>query len=106
MHTLEHLLATFLRNDPKWGKQVVYVGPMGCRTGMYVILEGRLTSRDALPLVKKALSQVLEFSGDVPGAAPGECGNWREHNLEMAQYEARRYLDVLENAQDVNLEYA
>jgi S-ribosylhomocysteine lyase len=105
LHTLEHLLATFFRNDADWGSRVVYVGPMGCRTGMYAILEGILTSADVLPLVKKVLSQVIAFKGDIPGAAPAECGNWREQNLDMAQYEARRYLDLLDHAAPENLNY-
>jgi S-ribosylhomocysteine lyase len=105
MHTLEHLLATFLRNHSVWGKRVVYAGPMGCRTGCYLIMEGNLGSRDILPVITEALRWICAYEGDIPGAAPADCGNWREHNLEMTRYEAALYLAVLENAAEENLNY-
>ncbi len=105
IHTLEHLGATFLRSHPQWGAKTVYFGPMGCRTGLYMVLEGELTSPAVLPLVREFLEWTLAFRGDVPGASAAECGNWRDHNLEMAQFEARRYLEVMKNAKPENLNY-
>jgi S-ribosylhomocysteine lyase len=78
---------------------------MGCRTGCYLILEGDLDSRDALPLVREMLDWIAAFDGPVPGAAPAECGNWREQNLEMARWEAARYAAVLKNPGKENLNY-
>jgi S-ribosylhomocysteine lyase len=105
MHTLEHLCATFLRNDPKWSKKIVYFGPMGCRTGCYWLVEGKHESEDVLPVLKDMLDWIAAFEGDIPGAAPADCGNWREHNLDMAKYEAKKYAGVLKNAGPENLKY-
>ena len=105
LHTVEHLGATFLRSHKEWAKKVVYFGPMGCRTGFYLILEGDLTSRDALPLVREMLDFIEGFDGPIPGASAIECGNWQEQNLEMAKWEARRYNSVLKNAKPENLNY-
>ncbi len=105
IHTLEHMGATFLRSHAVWGAKTVYFGPMGCRTGLYMVLEGELTSAQALPLVREFLEWTLAFTGPVPGASAAECGNWRDHNLDMAQYEARRYLAVLRDAKPENLNY-
>jgi S-ribosylhomocysteine lyase len=105
LHTIEHLGATFLRNHPKWQERVVYFGPMGCRTGCYVILEGDLSSRDALPLIIELCEWIGKFEGEIPGAKPAECGNFSEQNLNMAKWEAARYLAVLKNAKDENLNY-
>jgi S-ribosylhomocysteine lyase len=105
LHTIEHLGATFLRNHPLWGNRVVYFGPMGCRTGCYLILEGDLFSEDALPLVREMFNWIAAFEGAVPGAAPAECGNWREQNLDMAKWEARRYAALLENPGPEHLNY-
>jgi S-ribosylhomocysteine lyase len=105
MHTLEHLGATFLRSHKDWAKRVVYFGPMGCRTGFYVILEGNLTSADALPLLKELFEWVLSFDGEIPGAKPAECGNYSEQNLNMAKWEAQRYLAMLKNPKPENLNY-
>ncbi|AEF82420.1 S-ribosylhomocysteine lyase [Leadbettera azotonutricia] len=105
LHTIEHLGATFLRSHKEWAKRVVYFGPMGCRTGFYVILEGELSSEDALPLIQEMLDWIIAFSGPIPGAAPGECGNYSEQNLGMAQWEARRYAGVLKNPGKENLNY-
>jgi S-ribosylhomocysteine lyase len=105
LHTIEHLGATFLRSHKEWGRQVVYFGPMGCRTGFYLILEGNLSSPEALPLIREMLSWIAAFTGDIPGAAPAECGNWREQNLEMARWEAGRYAGVLRNPGPENLNY-
>ena len=75
MHTMEHLAATYLRNEPNWKEKVLYFGPMGCRTGFYLLLSGDLTSEDALPLVRDCFSFIADFEGDVPGASAKDCGN-------------------------------
>ena len=105
LHTLEHLGATFLRNHPVWKDRVVYFGPMGCRTGCYMILEGSLTSSDVLPLVREMLAWIAAFKGAIPGAAPAECGNWQEQNLDMTKWEVSRYAALLEKAAPENLNY-
>ncbi|NNM54502.1 MAG: S-ribosylhomocysteine lyase [Spirochaetales bacterium] len=106
LHTLEHLGATFLRSHPVWAAKTVYFGPMGCRTGLYALFIGEHSSRDMLPLLKEFFQWVLDFQGDVPGAQAAECGNWQDHNLEMAQWEARKFLtEVLNHATDANLHY-
>ena len=105
LHTLEHLGATFLRSHGEWGGRVVYFGPMGCRTGCYLILEGDLDSPAALPLIREMLDWIIAFEGDIPGAAAAECGNWRDQNLDMAKWEARRYAALLKNPGRENLNY-
>jgi S-ribosylhomocysteine lyase len=105
LHTIEHLGATYLRNNPEWKERVVYFGPMGCRTGFYTILEGELDSRSVLPLIIDMLKFIEAFEGEIPGASEAECGNFREQNLPMAKWEARHYLAVLENADTANLTY-
>jgi S-ribosylhomocysteine lyase len=97
LHTIEHLGATFLRNHPQWKEQVVYFGPMGCRTGCYLILNGDLESGVVLPLIREMLDWIKTFEGAIPGATPAECGNWSEQNLPMAKWEAARYAAALEN---------
>ena len=98
VHTLEHLGATYLRNCPE-KDEIIYFGPMGCRTGFYLVTFGRLEARDALPLVREMLHFILVFSGPIPGASPEECGNYLDQNLEMAKYYARKYLAALETPQ-------
>ncbi|MDR0602601.1 MAG: S-ribosylhomocysteine lyase [Treponema sp.] len=105
LHTIEHLGATFLRSHREWGHRVVYFGPMGCRTGFYLILEGELESPEILPLIREMLDWIEKFEGDIPGAAPAECGNWREQNLDMAKWEGRRYAEVVKSPQRENLVY-
>jgi S-ribosylhomocysteine lyase len=105
LHTLEHLGATFLRNHPLWASRTVYFGPMGCRTGFYVIFEGKLSSNDILPLVQEMLAWIAAFEGPIPGAAAAECGNWQEQNLDMAKWEARRYAAALANPGPERLNY-
>jgi S-ribosylhomocysteine lyase len=106
MHTIEHLGAMFMRNDPTWGKSVVYFGPMGCRTGLYAVLAGDRTSEEMLPLFRDIFRRMVEFEGPVPGATPAECGNWREHNLDMTKWEARKFLaEVLASPGPENLHY-
>lgn len=93
MHTLEHLGAVFLRSHPQWKERVVYFGPMGCRTGCYLLLAGDLSSEDIVPLMVEMFTFIRDFRGEIPGAAPEDCGNYLDHNLGMANYVARRYLD-------------
>lgn len=93
VHTIEHLGATFLRNDPEYADRVVYFGPMGCRTGFYMLLAGDLSSRDVAPLVTRMFEFIRDFEGEIPGAAPRDCGNYLDQNLPMAKYLAARYLD-------------
>lgn len=95
MHTIEHLGATFLRNHREFGDQTVYFGPMGCRTGFYLLLAGDHDSREILPLMVEMFEFVRDFEGEVPGASPRDCGNYLDMNLGMARYLAKRYLDVL-----------
>ena len=92
IHTFEHLFATYARNSA-FQDSVIYVGPMGCRTGFYLVVFGELTSEGILPLVRELFEFVAGFEGDVPGAAPEECGNYLDQNLPMANWLARRYLD-------------
>lgn len=106
IHTFEHLAATFLRNHNEFGSKVVYFGPMGCRTGMYLILAGDYESRDIVDLIKELCVFVAEFKGDVPGASAIECGNYLDMNLPMANYIAKRFLEeVLENIDESRLVY-
>ena len=93
MHTIEHLAATFLRNHPAYKDKTIYFGPMGCRTGFYLLLAGKLTSRDIVPLVTGMYEFIRDFRGDVPGAAAKDCGNYLDMNLPMANWLAKRYLD-------------
>ena len=105
LHTIEHLGATFLRSHSDWGSRIVYFGPMGCRTGFYLITEGDLDSIAILPLVRELLDWVERFSGPIPGASAVECGNWQEQNLDMAKWECRRYAALLQNPGGENLNY-
>ncbi len=93
LHTIEHLAATYLRNDPEWKDRIVYWGPMGCLTGNYLLLRGDYTSADIVPLMQRTFEFVAQFEGDIPGAAARDCGNWLLHDLPMARWEARKYLD-------------
>ena len=106
LHTIEHLAATYLRNDPEWKDCIVYWGPMGCLTGNYLLMKGDLKSEDIVELMKRTFNFVANFEGEIPGAAPKDCGNWLLHDLPMARLEARKYVDeVLENVQPANLNY-
>ena len=93
VHTIEHLGATFLRNHETYADKTIYFGPMGCRTGFYLILSGEYTSADIVPLMQEMFSFIADFEGDVPGAAAKDCGNYLDMNLPMARYLARKYLD-------------
>jgi len=105
LHTIEHLCATFLRSHDGWSDKIVYFGPMGCRTGFYLILAGDYNSTDILPLLIELLNWIDKFEGDIPGASPIECGNWREQNIDMAKWECGKYAHLLQNAKLENLEY-
>ena len=106
VHTIEHLAATFLRNHPVYGDKTIYFGPMGCRTGFYLLLAGDLTSKEIVPLMIEMFEFIRDFKDDVPGASPKDCGNYLDMNLPMANYLAKRYLDnVLYNIDDSRLVY-
>lgn len=94
MHTFEHLFATFARNHAL-GDQVVYVGPMGCRTGFYLLLRDAVSREDALELVRESFAFAAAFEGEIPGAKRRECGNYREHDLPGARAAAEDMLSVL-----------
>ena len=104
--TIEHLAATFLRNHPVYGDKTIYFGPMGCRTGFYLLLAGDLTSKEIVPLMIEMFEFIRDFKDEVPGASPKDCGNYLDMNLPMANYLAKRYLDnVLYNIDDSRLVY-
>lgn len=105
VHTVEHLAATYLRNEPAWKERVLYFGPMGCRTGFYLLIAGDLNARDVLQLVTDCFRFVAAFDGEVPGACAKDCGNYLDMNLPMAKYWAKRYLAVLENITEEQLAY-
>ena len=94
IHTIEHLGATFLRNSSR-KDEVIYFGPMGCRTGFYLVVFGKQSAEDVYPLVLEMCDFILGFEGEIPGAKPEECGNWSEQNLNMAKYYIRRYREDL-----------
>ena len=93
IHTLEHLGATFLRNHEEWGDKIIYFGPMGCRTGFYLLLAGDYESEDIISLLREMFEFVCHFEGEIPGAAPEACGNYLDQNLPMAKYLAEIYLE-------------
>jgi len=106
LHAMEHLAATFLRNDPEWGDRIVYWGPMGCCTGNYLLMQGDLEPADILPLLRRMFEFIAGFEGDVPGATPRDCGNYSFMNLEAARREARHFLtEVLASPRPANLRY-
>ena len=93
MHAIEHLGATYLRNDPEFGEKIVYFGPMGCRTGFYLLIAGDYTSEEILPLVTRTYEFIRDYQGEIPGGSAKDCGNYLDMNLNMAHYLAGRYLD-------------
>ncbi len=105
IHTLEHLGATYLRNDPFWKDKTIYFGPMGCRTGFYLLVSGTHSSKEMLSSLIAMFEWIKEFEDEVPGASPKDCGNYLDMNLPMAKWVAARYLEVLKNATDSELEY-
>lgn len=105
VHALEHVAATYLRNNDEWSDKVVYVGPMGCRTGFYLLLAGDYESKDILSLIINTFTFVCDFEGEIPGACAKDCGNYLDMNLEMAKYWSRRYVNTLKNITPDRLVY-
>ncbi len=93
VHAIEHLGATFLRNHKEWSPKVLYFGPMGCRTGFYLLLSGDYESKDIIPLMIEMWEFIRDYEGEIPGASPRDCGNYLDMNLPMAKYLAKKYLD-------------
>lgn len=106
VHTIEHLGATFLRNHPVYGEKTIYFGPMGCRTGFYLLLAGDYASKDIVPLMIQMYEFIRDYADEVPGASPKDCGNYLDMNLSMANYLAKKYLEnVLYKIDDSRLIY-
>ena len=105
IHTIEHIIATYLRNNEQWQDKVIYFGPMGCTSGFYMILAGKYSSEDVLPLVQDCFTFTANFEGDVPGASAVECGNYRSLNLEAAKVWAKKYSNILANITPDQLVY-
>lgn len=105
VHTMEHTGATFLRNHEKYGEDVIYFGPMGCRTGYYLILKDTLKGKEVYDLIVETFEYLAEYDGDVPGATPKDCGNFSDHSQYWAQYHSRDFLKKLENITDYSFEY-
>lgn len=106
LHTIEHLGATYLRNNDDFKDKTIYFGPMGCRTGFYMVLAGDYTSNDVVPLVQKMFSFMKDYEGDVPGACAKDCGNYLDMNLNMAKYVCEKYYNnVLKNINESHLIY-
>lgn len=106
IHTIEHLGATFLRNHTEWKDRTIYFGPMGCRTGFYLILSGDLKSEDIIELLREMIEFVIGFEGEIPGATARDCGNYLDNNLEMAKFYARKYkTEVLDSISVERMNY-
>jgi len=106
MHSLEHLIAIFFRSHGEWADKTIYVGPMGCRTGMYFIFKGDLKPQDVVPVITEAFEYVINFEGDIPATKPEMCGNYLDHNLGITKWESKKYLEeVLKNIKPENMEY-
>jgi S-ribosylhomocysteine lyase len=106
IHTIEHLAATYLRNHQEYADKTIYFGPMGCRTGFYLLLGGDYTSKSIMPLVTEMYEFISDFEGDIPGATAINCGNYSDMNLTLAKYYAKRYLEeILYNIDDDHLIY-
>ncbi len=106
IHSIEHLVATFLRNHPTWSDKTIYFGPMGCRTGFYVIFAGDLKSEDILPVLNEAAKFVLDYEGEIPGYSPRDCGNYLDNNLALAKIYMKKFKEeVLDNPTAERLNY-
>ena len=105
VHTIEHLGATYLRNDPQWKQRVLYFGPMGCRTGFYLLLAGDYAPQDVLELVRGCFAFIRDYKGPVPGASARDCGNYLDMNLPMANFWGARYAALLEHIQPGEMTY-
>lgn len=106
LHTIEHLAATYLRNEPTWKDKIIYWGPMGCLTGNYLLMKGNLTPQDILPLMQETFRFIATYEGEIPGATAKDCGNYLLQDLPMARWEANKYLEeVLLQMTDANMKY-
>ena len=106
VHAIEHLGATFLRNHADFADRIVYFGPMGCRTGFYLLLAGDYVSEEIVPLMREMFTFIRDFEGEIPGACAKDCGNYLDMNLSMARYYANKYLtEVLDQAEAERLNY-
>jgi S-ribosylhomocysteine lyase len=106
IHAIEHLGATFLRNDEEWASKVIYFGPMGCRTGFYLILAGDLESKQIIDLLNRMLVFIIGYEGEIPGASARDCGNYIDLNLPMAKFYAKKYLnEVIKNISEERMTY-
>ncbi len=105
IHTIEHLGATYLRNHKEFGQKTIYFGPMGCRTGFYLLLKGDYESKDIVELMIELYKFIKDYEGEIPGQSPKDCGNYLDMNLGMAKYLADKYLEVLLNIGEENLIY-
>ena len=106
LHTIEHLAATYLRNEPSWKDKIIYWGPMGCLTGNYLLMKGDLTPQDILPLMQETFRFIATYEGEIPGATAKDCGNYLLQDLPMARWEAKKYLEeVLLQMTDANMKY-
>lgn len=106
IHAIEHLAATYLRNNEEWKDRIIYWGPMGCLTGNYLIMRGELTPADISELIKETFEFVANFEGEIPGATPEDCGNYLLHDLPMAKWESRKFVDeVLNHMSTDNMNY-
>ncbi len=106
IHAIEHLGATFLRNDEEWASKIIYFGPMGCRTGFYLILSGDLESKQIIDLLHRMIQFVIGYEGEIPGASAKDCGNYIDMNLPMAKFYAKKYLnEVLLNISEDRINY-
>ncbi|MBR3109191.1 MAG: S-ribosylhomocysteine lyase [Clostridia bacterium] len=106
MHTIEHVVATYLRNHPEWKNKLIYWGPMGCLTGFYIIVKGRPAAADMYPIILESFRHMRDYEGDVPGATPKNCGRFLMHDLPMAKWEAARFVEYLTTAdQESMFEY-
>lgn len=106
LHTIEHLAATYLRNEPTWKERIIYWGPMGCLTGNYLLMKGDLTPQDILPLMQDTFRFIATYEGEIPGATAKDCGNYLLQDLPMARWEAKKYLEeVLLQMKPENMNY-
>lgn len=106
IHTIEHIAATYLRNDEEWKDSIIYWGPMGCLTGNYLVMKGDLSPRDITDLMRRTFRFIAGYEGNIPGASPRDCGNWLMQDLPMARYEARKFIDeVLDCITEKNTVY-
>lgn len=105
IHTVEHLAATYMRNHPKYKDDIIYFGPMGCRTGFYFIIKGSHTNEDIYRFILETFSFIKDYVGEIPGATPRDCGNYLDQNLGMAKYISKRYVNDLTKLTDYTFKY-